>query len=400
MPSLLQSFVVVSLPITGLCYALLGSIKLPLARRLGLDEAKIGGLIAAFGLMVGPIMLLCGALADAYGRKPVWIVGSLLVAASLAIFAVARQYAAAVTATILLAAGWTAMINVANPVMATAFPDPFTGSNLGDALFGVGAFLCPVLVAFLQARVGFQAGVAAIAAVALLPFALSLGLDLGGGELRGDLAAAFGGFGTLMADGQVWVLGLALLCWVVIESGTAGWASTLVAEAAPAGEPRETGERVAATTLSAFWLCFMASRLATACAIHWSGLAGERLVQATRTMQLAIAVLAVATMAALVVFRGRRAVVATVVFAGLLCGPFFPNLIGQLFTHLEARQRMEFAGRAVAMIFACASVGWAVLPTAMGIIGARHGIRRAFLLPAACGVVLAALLAVAVSGGR
>ena len=395
MPTLLQVFVFVSLPITGLCYALLGSIKLPLARRLGLDEARVGGLISAFGLMVGPIILLCGALADAYGRKPVWIAGSLMVAASLAVFAVARKYSAAVLATAVLAAGWTAMIDVANPVMATAFPDPFTGSNLGDALFGVGAFLCPVLVSFLQRRLGFQAGVGTIAAVALLPFLLSLGLDLGGGELEGDLAAAFNGFGTLAGDGRIWLLGLTLLCWVVIESATAGWASTLVLEAAPAGEPAEASERVAAGTLSAFWLCFMASRLATACTIHFSGLAGQPLVRATRAMQLVIVVLAVATMLALVFLRRRRGVVAAVVFAGLICGPFFPNLIGQLFTHLEARERMEFAGRSVGMLFACASVGWAVLPTAMGLIAARRGLRTAFLLPAACGLVLVGLLALA-----
>jgi fucose permease len=71
-----------------------------------------------------------------------------------------------------------------------------------------------------------------------------------------------------------------------------------------------------------------------------------------------------------------------------------------LFTHLEARQRMEFAGRAVATIFACASVGWAALPTAMGVVAARHGIRRAFLLPAACGVALTAILLLAMNSGR
>ena len=106
----LQLFVVLSLPITGLCYATLGSIKLPLSKRLQLDEAKVGGLISAFGFMVGPIILLCGALSDAYGRKPVWMVGSLLVALSFVIFALARHYLVAVLATVLLAAGWTAMI--------------------------------------------------------------------------------------------------------------------------------------------------------------------------------------------------------------------------------------------------------------------------------------------------
>ena len=46
----LQLFIVLSLPITGLCYATLGSIKLPLSKRLGLDEAKVGEYIRTIGL--------------------------------------------------------------------------------------------------------------------------------------------------------------------------------------------------------------------------------------------------------------------------------------------------------------------------------------------------------------
>ena len=151
----IQFFIVFSLPVTGLCYATLGAIKLPLSKRIGLDEAKVGGLISSFGLMVGPVIVLCGALSDTYGRKPVWMIGSLLVVASFLVFAGAKKYGVAVLATVLLAVGWTAMINVANPVMAGAFEDPFTGSNLGDALFGGGAFLCPLLIAFLHRRFGF-----------------------------------------------------------------------------------------------------------------------------------------------------------------------------------------------------------------------------------------------------
>jgi len=101
----LQLFIVLSLPITGLCYATLGSIKLTLSKRLGMDEAKVGGLISAFGFMVGPIILLCGALSDTYGRRPVWFVGSLLVVLSYLVFARARRYGAAVLATVCLATG-------------------------------------------------------------------------------------------------------------------------------------------------------------------------------------------------------------------------------------------------------------------------------------------------------
>jgi hypothetical protein len=37
-----------------------------------------------------------------------------------------------------------------------------------------------------------------------------------------------------------------------------------------------------------------------------------------------------------VVTRSRKLVITLVVFAGLICGPFFPNLIAQLLTHLDA----------------------------------------------------------------
>ena len=44
-------------------------------------------------------------------------------------------------------------------------------------------------------------------------------------------------------------------------------------------------------------------------------------------MQVVIAVLAVLTMLGFVVTRSRKLVIALVIFAGLICGPFFPNLI-------------------------------------------------------------------------
>lgn len=388
----LQLFIVLSLPVTGLCYATLGAIKLPLSKRIGLDEAKVGGLLSAFGLMVGPVIILCGALSDTYGRKPVWMVGSLLVVTSFLIFAGAKKYSVAVLATVLLAVGWTAMINVANPVMAGAFDDPFTGSNLGDALFGGGAFLCPLLIGFLHGRFGFGKALTAIALLGLIPFALGFGQDLGGGELKGDLAAAFAGFTDLLSDRTIWLLGLTMMCWVVIESGTAGWATTLVKESAPEGESEEDSEKVAARALSAFWLCFMGARLLTAWAIHGAEMSSADLVSTTQWMQVAIAVLAVATMLCLVSFKSRKHVVATVVFAGFICGPFFPNVIGQLFTHLKAQDQMAFAGRSVGMLFAFASIGWTLLPIAMGFVAMKKGLRRAFLLPAAAGVVMTVLI--------
>src|SRR5438105_13535767 len=123
--TLLQSFMVASLPATGMCYAVLGALKLPLADRLKMNEAKVGGLVSSFGFMVGPIILLCGFLADALGRKGGWLTGSILVALSLFMLARTKKYVWAVVAVLLLSAGWAAMINVANVLMYLAYANVF-----------------------------------------------------------------------------------------------------------------------------------------------------------------------------------------------------------------------------------------------------------------------------------
>src|SRR5438874_8433903 len=116
---------VVSLPTTGMCYAVLGALKLPLAERLQMNEAKVGGLVSSFGFMVGPIILICGFLADALGRKGVWLGGSILVASSLILLSRTQKYSVAVIAVLMLSAGWAAMINVANVLMYMAYSNVF-----------------------------------------------------------------------------------------------------------------------------------------------------------------------------------------------------------------------------------------------------------------------------------
>src|SRR5438046_6122973 len=125
-------------------------------------------------------------------------------------------------------------------------------------------------------------------------------MDLVGAAINGHLAKAIEGLGQLLTDKAIWLLELTLLCWVVIESGTAGWASTLVKESAPAGEPVEASDRIAAGALSAFWLCFMGARLLTAYLIHGADMDNAELVRITQIVQLTIAAAAVLTMLALV----------------------------------------------------------------------------------------------------
>ena len=62
---------VFALAAAGVVFALLGSIKIPLARQLNIDEAKVGGLLSVFGFTWIPMVFAAGILADIYGKQAV-----------------------------------------------------------------------------------------------------------------------------------------------------------------------------------------------------------------------------------------------------------------------------------------------------------------------------------------
>src|SRR5437763_14516583 len=110
--SLLATLMIAVLLVTGMGAALLGSIKLPLAARLRIDEARVGGLVSLFGFIMVPVIFTAGFLTDLLGRQLVLCGGSLLLALSLAVLGAARSYPVALLATVLLGGGWSLLINV------------------------------------------------------------------------------------------------------------------------------------------------------------------------------------------------------------------------------------------------------------------------------------------------
>lgn len=378
----LQTFMICGLPVTGMCYSVLGALKLPLSERLNMHEAKVGGLVSSFGFMVGPIILICGFLADSLGRKGVWIGGSILVALSLILLARTTRYSVAVIAVALLSAGWAAMINVGNVLMYLAYPENvFKATNLFDFFFGVGAFLTPTITVLLIRRIGFTRGITILGVLVLIPAIYSLAV-----QMQGTAVAKPVGFGAVIGDPIMWFCGIILLLWVPIESCTAAWTTTFVKNVAPAGEPQERSARVAAWTLSAFWLCFMGSRLLAALIFH-SGKVSDP-VAAARTTHIVLAALTIVVLLGIIYSRQRTMTIALIVIAGLLYGPFFPNLMAILLSHFQ----VEVHGRAVGTLFGMASIGWTIIPIIIGRVADKSDLQRGFLVAVGTGVLLLGLV--------
>ena len=365
----------------GMGVALLGSVKLPLARRLAIDEGRVGGMVSMFPLAMIPVILGMGFLADLIGQQQVLIGGVVVMAISLVLLATAGRYVVALAAILLLSAGWSAQINVLNVITPAAFSatdSPAYATNLANFFFGLGAFLTPVFVAFLFGRAGFSKSLILLAGAVLITGVLA-GFSQFQLPQAGGAEGEAPGFVTVLADPMIWILGFCLFFYGPLEASVAAWSTTIMTE-------KGISEKTAGWLLSGFWLAFMASRLATAV-----GVSQMSLTTGWETPWIIIlSVVSIGVLAAMVRSRNAGIGVATVVLAGLVFGPIFPTVMGVLLGHFDPAVQ----GRAVGLFFAIGGIGWTGIPMLIGAYAKKTSVQQAFLVAvaAAVGLTLVAIL--------
>lgn len=384
---ILQVIMVAALVLSGIGVAILGTIKLELARRLQIDEAKIGGLISLFGFTMMPIILAAGFLTDLLdpeelmaGRRVGLIAGSIVFSISLFALAAASKYGYALLGVLLLSAGWSLLVNVGNVLTPAAFPGASStfSTNLANVFFGLGAFSTPLLIGYLMRTFSMKRALLFVGCVALFPGVLSLLTDFTTLLRAGSDTPVARGSTRLLDDPMLWILGLALFFYGPLEASMGGWTTTYLAE-------KGFTERRAANLLSVFWLAFMSARLVTAFAIAtFPVLRGMEAIQV-----LALAVTSVLVLGVVVLGKSSGTAAVAVILAGLVFGPIFPTLMGLLLDHFHP----SVQGRAVGIFFAIGGIGWTVIPMLIGAYARRTSVQHGFRIAVAaalglCGIAV------------
>ena len=288
----------------------------------------------------------------------------------------------ALVAVLLLSAGWSALVNVLNVLMQPAFGGTQTfAMNLGNFFFGLGAFLTPLIIAYLLYRAGYSRALLALGGLALATGLLAMGVDFEALTPRG-VEGANPGVGALLRDPIMWLTALALLFYAPMEATMAAWATTYLGE-------KGMSEGRAATVLSGFWLAFMCSRLATAIGVATFPLPSG----GDTTLIIALSILCVLVWTGAVLSPGRGMAAVMVILAGLVFGPTFPTIIGVLMGHVNESISPVLGGRAVGLFFAIGGIGWSVIPILIGAYARKTSVQRSFLIAvvAAVGLTVAAL---------
>jgi MFS family permease len=368
----------------GLILALLGSVKLPLAKAIGIDETQVGGLLAALNLALIPMMLLSGLLIDELGVRWIVVSGSIMSGLGLFSLAWAQGFSSAFWAVLLTGTGGACLSTGSVVLMPSAFFGdryPAAATNLGHAFFGGGALLTPPLADLLIQGLGFRRGLSLLAAVCLLPALTTI--IASGDTFRGfeDQTALV----SVATSPIVWLAGLVFMLYGPLEGAVATWATTYLTEFG-------YGQRRAAWLLSGFWLTFLGGRLAVS-------FLEQREVLPPRSepwLILALAFLSAVVMANLVGARSQSYAAVGLLAVGALFGPIFPTLVGILFNNVDPSAR----GTAYGAMYALGATGSLVVPPAMGVYARRSSVRVALRIPMVVALLLGAvsiLLALSVS---
>jgi MFS transporter, FHS family, glucose/mannose:H+ symporter len=348
----------------GMVIALLGTLfGLPEMRdRLGINLAQQGDLfsILSFGMLLSS--LVAGPVLDRFGTRPVLVWAAALTTAALLAFALARGFAAAAAAAVLLGLGG-AWLNIAtNALVSDIFPDQRgRAMNLLGVFFGVGALFVPLVVAagFHHLSVGGTMLVCAGVAAATTAMCLALRFP------PPHEAGSFSFLEMIRAARYPGVLLFALLLFLQggNESAVSGWTSTYVGSVG-------WSPFTATVILLGYWVVAIVGRLLSARAEARLGKARLVLVSATASVAGCVVLLAAASSLPLLA--------AGAWLTGLAFAAIYPTVLA-----IAGDRYQRFAGTVFGLLFSIGALGNISFPWAVGHISQAAGVRLGMVVPLA-----------------
>jgi fucose permease len=354
----------------GIAFIILGAVSEELKTALGVTNAEIGNLVLTLFLTSVFVQLIVGPMVDKFGYKPVAIVGFLVAALSMFLIGTASSLGTATAACVLLGVGAMCMNTVGNtliPVVLFDGKDPARASNFGNAFFGLGYVVTPLLFSLLgSAGMSYKTGVFILCGLLVLFLLVALGARFPKVATGYQFSMAF----KLLGTPAVIVAALALFCYISLEVSMGTWSKPYMTELFGGAANPGAVER-AGLILSLFGAAMMVGRFVTSTVKNLTAI-GVRL----------IAVLALVAMAAILVMimtASTALATAAVVLAGFVFAPIFPTIVGVTFAKFEPR----LYGSIFGIIFAIGLLGGTFVPQIVGNLSVGATIQQSLLIVAA-----------------
>ena len=364
----------------GMSFALLGALSVNLREHLSIGDAQYGTLIMVFMLSCLVMSLVVGLLVDKWGHKPLAILGFIVLALCIFAVGISSSYSLVVVALLLLGIGAMCLNTAGNtliPVVLFGGKNPAAASNFGNVFFGLGAFLTPLLSAWLFKRSpeAYAGNITVLAVIALLPVIIAILAEYP--IVRTGFTASQGV--SLLGQPVVIIAGLTLFLYIALEASFTNWITpygkevslkamgeagqqALAATTPEAIEALSAGAKQAANEagatgklmMSAFFIAMMVGRL-TASQVKAITRIGDKVIAG---VGLVVAIVI------LIMMKSSSEPLAwvLVILAGLACAPGFPTTAGVTFSKFQPR----VYGSVFGIIFAIGLAGAVIVPKVIG----------------------------------
>lgn len=360
----------------AICFILLGAISVELMASLNINEGQFGSLVMGLFLTSCLVQVIIGPLVDKFGYKPIAILGFVVTSGSMFLLAFSPTFSLALLACILLGVGAMSLNTVGNtliPVVLFGGKDPARASNLGNAFFGLGYVLTPLLFVFFlkSLSLSYATSVSIVGGLIIifLLFALWTSFPPAATGYRFSMAI------KLLGKAAVLVAALALFCYISLEITMATWVKPLMTELF-GGSENPNAVSNAGLVLSFFGVAMMLGRFLASTMKDLTAM-GARVI----TIMSLVSVLAIVVM---IVTNSPAIAIIAILLTGLVFAPIFPTIVGVTFAKFEA----SLYGSIFGIIFAVGLLGGTFVPKIIGNLSVGRSVQGSLPIAAVMAAIL------------
>lgn len=372
----------------AICFIVLGAISVELMESLKIDEGEFGTLVMGLFLTSCIVQLFIGPLVDKLGYKPIAVLGFIVTSASMFLLAFAPSFGFALMASILMGIGAMSLNTVGNtliPVVLFEGKNPARASNFGNAFFGLGLVLTPLLFYLFSKRIGLSYSTSlslfGLLVLVFLIFAIVISYPKVATGFQFSMAV------KLLSRGAVLVAALALFCYISLEITMNTWIKPLMTELFENAGVGEAASK-AAIILSLFGVAMMVGRFITSTIKNLTAIGAKVLVFVSLVSLASIIVMILAGSPALAIVM--------VILTGLMFAPIFPTIVGITFAKFDA----SLYGSIFGIIFAVGLLGGTFVPKIIGNLSVGSSVQKSLPIAAVMvGILLIISLFIGKVGG-
>jgi hypothetical protein len=306
----------------GLLLGLLGNLKLALSRRPEHVGQRVRWWLGALNVLLVPLLLGSGLLADAWGPRPVLIAGSVVLTLAFLALTAGPAFRRGVAATLAAAAGGSALLVALIVLLPHGLFGPresVASLQLGLALVALGGLVGMLLFDVLHRLIGFRRAMAVVALIVLLPGLLAAlpGAVPERGSVQGGV-----NFVKLFSEPGVWAAALVMFFYAPLEAFVSVWAATYLEHV---GQAQRQGN-----WLAGFWFMVLLSRAMVAIIMHFATGYRADWISFPPWLLVTNAVLVAAILGNMSGMLGWRSALSLLLMLGFFLGPLFPGLVGMV----------------------------------------------------------------------